>query len=138
MKHPTKRRTIDVKFVVTQDHLQRDGLNLRSSTEISLSQAIFGCFISVRGLKEHIYVEVSAGTQSNTDITVHGKGIHSLKSGSKGDYILTVKVKIPTQLTKEQRDILKLYADAERREKNVSNLGVINLHKQKLLEMHLK
>ena len=115
LKHPTKRRTIDVKFTVIKDHLRRDGLNLKSSTEISLSQAVFGCFITIKGLNEHNYVEIAAGTQSNTEITVIGKGIKNLANGEVGNHILTIKVKIPTKLTKEQRIILKQYADAERK-----------------------
>ena len=115
LKHPTKRRTIDIKFNVMRDHLQRDGFNLKSSTEITLSQAIFGCFITAKGLNEHLYVEVAAGTQPNTDITVIGKGIKNLKNGEIGDHILTIKVKIPTKLSKEQREILKQYVDTERK-----------------------
>ena len=50
------------------------------------------------------------GTQTGTTFRLRGKGIPSLNGRGRGDQYVTVKVQVPTNLNKEQKDALREYA----------------------------
>ena len=53
----------------------------------------------------------SPGTQPGTEIRLRGKGVpHLRRSGARGDLHVLVDVKIPTKLTKRQRELLAEFA----------------------------
>ena len=50
------------------------------------------------------------GTQSGTTFRLRGKGIPGLGGRGRGDQYVTVKVKVPTGLNKEQKEALRAFA----------------------------
>ena len=52
------------------------------------------------------------GTQTGTQFTVRGKGVKSINGRSVGDIIFTVVVSVPKNLSKEQKELLKKFAES--------------------------
>ncbi|MEO8457467.1 MAG: molecular chaperone DnaJ [Chloroflexota bacterium] len=57
-------------------------------------------------------LKIPAGTQSGRHFTLKGKGVQRLHSGGRGDLIVSATVETPTDLTEEQRDLLKRLAES--------------------------
>jgi molecular chaperone DnaJ len=56
-------------------------------------------------------VKVPAGTQGGKVFTLKGKGVPHLHRGGRGDLLVQADVQTPTELTEEQRELLKKLAD---------------------------
>ncbi|TMB98317.1 MAG: molecular chaperone DnaJ [Chloroflexi bacterium] len=57
-------------------------------------------------------VKVPPGTQSGRIFTLRGKGIPHLQAGGRGDLLVRANVLIPTDLTDEQRELLRALAES--------------------------
>ena len=61
---------------------------------------------------DSVTVKVPAGTQSGRVFTIRGKGIAHLHEGGRGDLLVRAGVVTPTDLTEEQRDLLRQLAES--------------------------
>jgi molecular chaperone DnaJ len=50
---------------------------------------------------------VPEGTQHGDQLRVRGKGIPYLNSSGRGDLVVTVDVRVPTRLTREQKKLFE-------------------------------
>lgn len=95
--------------IVVRPHekFTRDGNTLITETEIDFVQASLGTEVEIPllGGMNH-KLDIPAGSQPGDVITVKGKGIPHLHSQRTGDLKVYLKVKIPTKLTKRQKEIL--------------------------------
>lgn len=98
---------IAVIHVKPHSKFTRKGADLYIDVSITVAQAALGASIIVPTLKEKVSYKVPAGTQPNTVFRLSGKGIKGLKNKNPGDLYVTVHVKIPTELTQEQKDLLE-------------------------------
>ena len=91
---------------------KREGTNVLYEQEISFTQAALGADIQIPTIDGTVKYEVPAGTQPGATFRLRGKGIPYLRSSNRGDQYVTIKVKVPTNLTSAQRDALKDFAAA--------------------------
>lgn len=77
---------------------------------VNITQAALGDEVEVPTLDGKEMMTIPAGTQTGDTIRLRGKGVPRLRrdgsSSGRGDQIVTVQVRTPTNLTKEQRDLL--------------------------------
>lgn len=85
----------------------RKGSDIYTEVPITVTQAALGTCIVVPTLRDKVSYNVPAGTQPNTVFRLKGKGIKGLKSKKTGDLYVKVVVKIPSDLTNEQRELLE-------------------------------
>lgn len=85
----------------------RKGLDIYIDVPVTVTQAALGASIIVPTLTDKVSYKVPAGTQPNTVFRLRGKGIKNSKSRKTGDLYVKVLVKIPTNLTDEQKDLLE-------------------------------
>ncbi len=99
--------------ITVQPHSRfaRKGLDLYVDVPVLVTQAALGASVIVPTLTDKVSYKVPAGTQPNTVFRLRGKGIRDSKSKKIGDLYAKVLVKIPTNLTKEQKDLLERLAD---------------------------
>ena len=71
-----------------------------------------GASIQVPTLEGKVQMKVPPGTQSGRVFRLKGRGIRPLQGGARGDQRVRVIVETPTQLTREQRELLEKLADA--------------------------
>lgn len=87
----------------------RDGDIIQSEAWIDLPTAILGGQTSVNTLQGPVTLKIPAGTQSGTKFKLKGRGIRFSKDRF-GDHYVAVKVRIPKNLTPEQRRLFETFA----------------------------
>jgi molecular chaperone DnaJ len=100
--------------IVEKDHdfLLRDGENLHVAISIPFTAATLGTTVSVEALDGPIDVQIKAGTQSGTTVSIKGKGMTRLRTTHRGDLIVHVDIETPHKLNREQEKLLKEFAKA--------------------------
>jgi molecular chaperone DnaJ len=58
---------------------------------------------------------IPEGTQPGATLRLKGKGVKSLRGNTYGDEYVTVKVKVPTKLTKQEKELYKKLQDASKK-----------------------
>jgi molecular chaperone DnaJ len=96
-------------FFAVKEHeiFEREGSNIHCTIPINVAQAVLGATIPVPTLEGPHSLEIPEGTQSGTELKVRGKGVPELQGRGRGDLIVHLEVKIPTRLTREQRQIFE-------------------------------
>lgn len=96
-------------ILTVRDHpdFQRQGLDLHTVADVSFSQAALGAEIPVKSLDGERSVELPAGTQSGTSFRLRDLGVPRLDGSGRGDLVVTARVRTPTSLTAEQRELLE-------------------------------
>ena len=86
----------------------RAGTNIKIIKEISVLDAISGCKLKVKlPCGDTIQTIVEPGTSHGTTLQFPGKGIPDMGIGSKGDFLVEIKIKIPYPEDKEDLDLLE-------------------------------
>lgn len=98
--------------VESDDRFRRDGAELIHQTSVGVSEAALGTTIEIPliGGGEH-GLDVPAGTQPGWATAVRGEGMSRLGRRGRGDLIVSVGVDVPTDLTKEERELLKKFGE---------------------------
>jgi len=101
--------------VEDSDYFTREGYDVHTSANISISQAILGGIIRIQGLYEDLNIRIPAGTDSHSEFTLSGRGLKHMEAyNTYGDHIVHMRIKLPVKLTAEQREILEDYARLEK------------------------
>jgi len=86
---------------------QRDGDDVLLDLRINPADAALGAEIEVPTLDGVATVQLPAGTQTGDNLRIPGEGVPHLRRTGRGDQVVTVFVKTPDKLTREQRDLLE-------------------------------
>lgn len=86
---------------------ERNGADVRSSHEITAIDAILGTTADVETVHGTVSLKIPEGTQPDAILRIKGKGLPVLNSNRFGDHYITIKVKIPTRLSREERKLLE-------------------------------
>jgi molecular chaperone DnaJ len=97
--------------VKTHKDFERHGFNLHKELPISFTQASLGAKLNFETLDGIIELKVPAGTQSGKVLKVSGKGVPHLDSNKRGDLLITVRVVVPSKLSKKEAELLKKLAE---------------------------
>jgi len=89
---------------------ERQGNDLICEVPISFVQAALGDEIEVPTINGKALMTIPPGTQTHTLFRLRGKGIASVHDRSQGDELVRVIVKVPTRLTKAQKECLMDFA----------------------------
>ncbi|XP_052898656.1 protein tumorous imaginal discs, mitochondrial isoform X2 [Anopheles moucheti] len=94
-------------------YFRRDGADVHTDANISLSQAMLGGTIRVQGVYEDQTIQIAPGTSSHARITLTGKGLKRVNSYGSGNHYVHLKIQIPTKLTPKQKALIQAYAELE-------------------------
>jgi molecular chaperone DnaJ len=97
--------------VAEDERFIRDGNDLVSVIDLPAPAAALGAKVTVPTLDGDEELDIAPGTQPGTVITLHGRGMPSLRRGRRGDQRVVVNVVIPRNLSDEQRDMLERFAE---------------------------
>lgn len=98
-------------FVNNDPTFQRDGIDILSEVDVSYLQAILGCRMEVETVDGKEELQVPAGTQPGTVLTLENRGVPRLGNPvSRGDHRITVNVEIPSRISSEERELLEKLA----------------------------
>ncbi|WP_027019743.1 molecular chaperone DnaJ [Corynebacterium sputi] len=91
----------------------RSGDNLEVTVPVSFGELALGGTLTVPTIDGKVRVKVPAGTSDGRTLRVRGRGIPK-RSGTPGDLLVTVAVKVPTSLDDAAASALRTYVEAER------------------------
>jgi molecular chaperone DnaJ len=74
--------------------------------DVPLETAILGGVVRIPTIDGDVELTVPAGTQSESKKILRGRGVKRLR-GSRGDQVVTIKVRIPTGLSARQKELLR-------------------------------
>lgn len=91
---------------------EREGTTVYCEIPISFTEAALGAEVEVPtptgSTKKYTIPE---GTQPGASFTIRGEGMPDVYNGKRGNLVFTVSVEVPRQLTQEQKDLLKKFAE---------------------------
>jgi molecular chaperone DnaJ len=93
----------------------REGNLILSSEEVEMVDAALGTEIEVETVDGSIKMKVPAGTQSGSDFKLSGKGVPYVRGSGRGDHIVTIRVKTPTNLSKNQKELLENFKSTKKK-----------------------
>ncbi|MDO8964058.1 MAG: molecular chaperone DnaJ [Coriobacteriia bacterium] len=103
-------------YVVTRikphPYYTREGSDVVLELPVTFSEAALGAEIEVPTLDGRVKLKVAAGTVDGKIYKLPGRGAPKLKGGGRGDMKVRVKVRTPTDLSAEQKELLKRFASA--------------------------
>ncbi len=105
---------------------QRDGDDIYCEVEISFTQAALGAAIQVPGLKESQKLTIPRGTQTGKVFKLDGVGIPSLRGFGRGDEYVKVVVYTPTDLSEEEEQLLRQFAELRGENVAAKKKGLLN------------
>jgi len=100
-----------ITFQVQPDRFfRREGLDILCDVPINVAQATLGTRLRVRTLDgKKVMLRIPAGTQPGRKFRIKGQGLE--RNGRKGDQLVVVQVSIPSELTAEQQELFRKFAD---------------------------
>ena len=96
--------------VAPHERFVRDGLDLRCDLPVSFAQAALGAHLVFDTLDGPEDIVIPRGTPSGRELRLRGRGVPHLERRQRGDVIVRVVVEVPTDLTPEQEELLRRYA----------------------------
>lgn len=83
---------------------ERDGDNLRTTVPVGLYDALLGGEIEVTGINRRVKLKIPAETDNGQTFRLRGLGMPNLRNPEIfGDLLVKVEVKLPKNLTKEEK-----------------------------------
>jgi len=102
------RGDLFVQLSVKSDaKFKRDGTDIFTDEEISYTEAILGTTIKADTVDGKTEVKIPPGTQPNQKLRLKGKGAPKLGTEIRGDAFLTVKVKIPINVSGKEKELVE-------------------------------
>lgn len=89
---------------------ERDGADLHVEVPISFPQAALGGEIKVPSMDGEAKMKIPAGTQPGTVFRLKSKGMPRLRGYGRGDELVRVNIRTPTNLTEKQKELLRQLA----------------------------
>ncbi|MGM0579562.1 MAG: DnaJ C-terminal domain-containing protein [Bacteroidota bacterium] len=87
---------------------KREGSNLYTTAELDLYTALLGGEALINTFDGKVKLKVAPGTQSGTKVKLKGKGFPVYKKENEfGDLFVTYQVKLPTNLSEKEKELLK-------------------------------
>lgn len=87
--------------------LNREGDNIFSQVQVSISQAVLGDTIQVKTLSGEEKVSIPIGIESGEMIKLEGKGMPRLHGYGRGDQYVRIIVKTPKRLSKRAKELFE-------------------------------
>ncbi len=107
--------------------LRRDGINIYSEISISYLQAILGDTVSIDTVDGKVELKIPGGTQPNSTLTLDNKGVPRLGNPvARGCQEVLIKVKLPTRINEEERNLLEKLASYYSIQNQTTNSGLFS------------
>lgn len=92
------------------DRFTRDGADLRCQLPISFAQAALGAHLPFATLDGDEDLVIPRGTPTGREFKLRGRGVPHLDRRHRGDLIVEVVVRVPTDLEPGEEDLLRQFA----------------------------
>lgn len=96
-----------VLSVQPHGHFERRETHILSNVYLNMAQAAMGDSLTIPTLDGDVSLKIPPGTQSGTVFRLKGKGVPALQANGRGDQLVTVRVVVPSKLTKAQERLMR-------------------------------
>jgi len=114
--------------VKPHDRFERSGVDLLTTVHLSVAQAALGTDVEIETLDSEEQLNVPSGTQTGREVRLRGLGVPHVRGRGRGDLHVRFVVDTPTNLTKEQEDLLREFA-ISRGEEVTKHGGLFSRHR---------
>ncbi len=90
---------------------RREGTSVLCEAPITFAQAVLGAELEIPTIDGKVKYDLPEGTQSGSTFRLKGKGIPSINGRGRGDQYVTVYIETPRNLSKEQKEALRKFAE---------------------------
>ncbi len=103
-----------ITFVIADDaHFKRLNNDLYKTVEIDIYTAVLGGEMTVETLEGKVRLNIPPETQNGTKVRLKNKGMPLYKKEDQfGDLIITYNVKVPTNLSEQQKELFRALKSA--------------------------
>jgi molecular chaperone DnaJ len=108
------------------DRFVRDGQDLVAEIHITFAQAALGTHVTFSALDGDEDLVVPAGTQNGRVFVLRGRGVPAGNGRARGDLRVEVVVETPTDLSKEQQELLRRFAELRGEEVAPADSGFLS------------
>ncbi len=116
-----------VIHVAPSEYFKREGFNVYTKLTISPAQAVLGDEVIVKTLSGEKTVAIPAGIQCKEPLKLKGEGIQYLgRNNQKGDHIIIVDIKTPTNITDEEKQLYKKLYEIHTKKKYNEKSSIID------------
>jgi molecular chaperone DnaJ len=104
-------------FVQQAEHkiFQRSGADVITEIPVSFAQMELGDSVELPTLRGRAEMTIPPGTASGKVFRLKGQGLPVLEGRGRGDQLVRVFVEVPKKLSERQRELLKEFAELERK-----------------------
>jgi molecular chaperone DnaJ len=88
----------------------REGLTLVDELHLPMTQASLGASFEYETLDGPEELTVPPGTQTGRQFTIRGRGVPRVDGRGRGDLVVRIVVETPSELSREQEDLLRQFA----------------------------
>lgn len=97
--------------VKEHEFFDREGNDIYCQVPLHFTQVALGDEIEVPTVDGKVKLKIPAGTQTGTFFRLRGKGVPYLRGNGRGDQHVQVKVVTPQDLTEQQKELLREFAN---------------------------
>lgn len=104
--------------ILVKEHpnFQREGNNIHIEIPLDLVDACLGAKVEIPTVYGDKELVIPEGIQPGQILKMKGCGVKDLRSGKPGDQYVHLNIKVPTSLTKEQKELLKKFKESGKSE----------------------
>jgi len=100
-----------VLTVAEHEIFEREEDDLILQLDLPFPTLVLGGDVEVPTLEGPETVSIAAGTASGANVRLRGRGFGRLGRGGKGDLVLKIGVRVPDKPSKEEKELLRKYAE---------------------------
>ena len=114
--------------ILVKEHayFKREGNDIYLDIPLDFADACLGTKIDVPTVYGDVTLTIPSGSQPNQVLRMKGCGVKDLRSGKPGDQYVKLVIKVPTSLTKKQKDLLEDF----KKETNAKNENLFDKFKK--------
>jgi molecular chaperone DnaJ len=112
--------------VLPHERLRRQGYDLVDELHVSVAQAALGAHIRYETLDGTEDLVLPRGTQPGRVFRLRGRGVPHVEGRGRGDLMVQVTIDVPTDLGREEEDLLRRFAEMRGEEVAPADSGLLN------------
>lgn len=98
-----------VTYIRPHEIFERQEDNVIMEMPLSFGQATLGAKVEIPTIHGKALLKIPAGTQTGTIFRLRGEGIQHLGGRGRGNQLVRVKIEVPTNLTREQKELIERF-----------------------------
>jgi molecular chaperone DnaJ len=102
---------------------ERRGSDLLIQVPVTMAEAALGASVPVPTPEGSVSLKIPGGTQDGRLLKIKGKGAPHLGASGRGDLLARIMVLTPENLSGEQKDLLKKFAESRKEDPRAGRTG---------------